>query len=153
MATDAPEARGAIVSLVAPVGQVTVGETLEVTVSIDGVHDLYGVELHLGFDPAVLEIVGATDGATPSVIDGDMLAVGFTALNSVDNATGIVDYAVSQMPPAEGVNGAGTLARVRFRAVAAGSAEIVLRDVLLASSEAGAIPASVAPASVSVAVR
>ena len=144
---------GATVSLTSAAEQVAVGETVEVTVSIEGARDLYGLELHLGFDPAVLEAVGATDGAAPVVLDGDMLAVGFTALNKIDNDAGTVDYAVSQMPPAKGVSGDGVLARVRFRAVAAGNVEVALKDVLLANSEADAIPASIAPASAPVMVR
>jgi hypothetical protein len=130
----------AVVAMVGVPEAVGVGETFEVEVSASGVADLYGAEVHLTFDPSLLEVVDDRGNVAARVADGDLLVVRFTAQNAVDHAQGRVDYAVSQMPPSKGVTGYGALVRVRFRAKAAGAADISLDEVLLASSLGEAIP-------------
>ncbi len=139
----APEGSAAV-ALVWDADSVPVGETTEVLVTADGVTDLYGIEVHLAFNPAHLEVVDADDEVEGTQVhDGDLLEVGFVALNEANNAEGTVAYAVSQMPPSAGVNGSGVLVRIEFRATEAGDGGVVLQNVLLATSQGQPVPLEV----------
>ncbi|MGC9523440.1 MAG: cohesin domain-containing protein [Anaerolineae bacterium] len=134
----------AAVALVCEAERVPVGETTEVLVTADGVTDLYGIEVHLAYNPAYLEVIDAYDELEGvQVQDGDLLEVGFVALNEADNDAGTVAYAVSQMPPSVGVEGSGVLVSVQFRAKAAGEGGVVLQNVLLATAAGQPVPLEV----------
>ncbi len=118
---------------------------IEATISLSGVDDLYGAEVHLTFDAELLQAIDMeTDSEGVQVAKGDLLAVDYVVINRVDNAAGAIDYAVSQMPPSEGVSGTGTLMRVRFRTVAAGTAGVRVANLVLADSQGNAIPVELA---------
>ncbi len=134
-----PSGTAVTVGLVGAPTEAQAGDTFEVAVSVVSIVDLYGAELHLRFDPALLQVVDQRGGAAERVDDGDLLVVRFTAQNVVDQEEGRVDYAVAQMPPSKGASGDGSLARIRFQALAPGVATITLDDVLLASSKGEAI--------------
>lgn len=136
----APSGTAVTVELVGAPTEAQAGSTFEVVVSVTGIEDLYGAELHLRFDPALLQVVDQRGNAAERVDDGELLVVRFTAQNVVDQAEGRIDYAVAQMPPSKGASGDGSLARIRFRALEPGVAAITLDDVLLASSKGEAIP-------------
>ena len=151
-ATTAPEAPAATA---APVAQadvvvafesatVDVGEAVAAVVSVDGVSDLYGVEVHLAYDGDLLDVVDAESEVEGTQIEsGSLLAIEFVVLNQCNDAQRLIDYAASQMLPSEGVSGGGEIARITFKAVAAGSAELRLVTVVLASSEGSAIPVAI----------
>jgi general secretion pathway protein D len=120
---------------------VDIGETVVAVVSVDGVSDLYGVEVHLAYDGDLLDVVDAESEVEGTQIEtGSMLAIEFIVLNQCNDAQGLIDYAASQMPPSEGVSGGGEIARITFKAVAAGSAELRVLSVVLARSEGRSIP-------------
>ena len=65
------------------------GEQGTIAVRVDNTADVYGVEFHLGFDPALVEVVDAMPGqAGTQIAAGDWLQGGFAAVNKADNATG-----------------------------------------------------------------
>ncbi len=118
-----------------------VGETAEVAFSAIDVEDLYAVEVHLRFDPEMLTVVNAGEEAgTVRVVDGDLLQVGFTVVNAVDNLGGTVDYAVTQMPPTKAASGSGELLRFAVRAETPGVTTLQVESVILASTKGEAIP-------------
>ncbi|MFN2221833.1 MAG: cohesin domain-containing protein, partial [Candidatus Promineifilaceae bacterium] len=85
----------------------TVGETARLAIRVTGAADLYGVELHLAYDPAVLEIRDAdTSQAGVQLSPGDMLdpGAGFMIANRADNQAGELDYALTLLAPAEAVS-------------------------------------------------
>jgi hypothetical protein len=124
-------------------GEVGVGETTEVAVWVWRVGNLYGAEVHLWFDPALLEVVDTLSGDRSTQIEhGDLLAADYVVQNSVNNDAGTIDYAVSQMHPSHGVSGSGRLATIRFRAKATGVAEVRIEQALLANTEGAVIPVS-----------
>ena len=123
---------------------VDVGETVVAVVSVDGVDDLYGVEVHLAYDGALLDVVDAESEVEGTQIEsGSLLAVEYIFQNRCNDAQGLIDYAASQMPPSKGVSGGGEIARIIFRATASGAAELRVLSVVLASSGGSAIPADV----------
>ncbi len=131
-----------------------VGGISEVTLSVTDVEDLYAVEVHLRFDPAILDIVdaeGRTDGVR--VTDGSLLDVGFSVVNAVDNLVGSMDYAVTQMPPTRAVSGSGDLLRFVVKGEAPGVTTLKVESIILASSKGAAIPISVDATQATLAVK
>jgi hypothetical protein len=118
------------------------GETGTIIVAVDQARDLYGYELHLAFDPAVIQITDANPGQ-PGVqiqpagfMDENQ---GFAVANRVDNGLGTLDYAMTLLAPTEPVSGAGSLIELGVQAVAPGSSPLVL-SVTLASRDGVALP-------------
>lgn len=125
--------------------EVTAGQTATLLVSVTEVQDLYGVEIHLRFDPAVVQVADAdtsTDGV--QVAAGDFLSADFVAQNLADNQAGTIDYAVTQINPSEPKSGSGTLLAIQFQGVGAGRASLVqVADQILSTLDGEIIPATV----------
>ena len=121
---------------------VAVGATTTVDIRIENVAGLFGAEVHLTFDPALLEVVDADSGSAGVQIQpGTFLSPDFVAKNAVDQATGKIDFAVSQVAPNEPVSGSGVFATVTFRGKAAGTSAVSFDNALLADQGGGAISA------------
>ena len=134
-------AQGATVVRVDPSAlSVKVSDTGNLFIKVDNIANLTAFELHLSFNPAVLEVTGLTNGG--------FVVADFTAQNIYDNNAGTIDYAIAQMnrTPAQGN---GTLLGINFRAKANGASTIAVRatqavpgGILLADKNGTAIPAS-----------
>lgn len=127
---------------------VQVNNSVNLSIKVDNVVNLTAVELHLSFNPNVLEVV--------QMANGGFVAADFSAQNTFDNTAGTIDYAIAQMNrnPAQG---SGALLNITFRAKANGSSTVALRSTqavpsgLLLSDQNGiAIQASWANGSVTV---
>lgn len=117
------------------------GETKEVTVWIDSVTGLAGAEVHLTYDPALVEVVDADqDVEGVQVAHGDFLPPDFVAVNQADSEEGTIDYAVALMPPHEPVAGSGPLVMINLQGVAPGETTLAISEVLLADSNGYPIP-------------
>jgi len=113
-------------------------EEVRVAVQAGNITGLTALEVHLSFDPAVLEVV--------RLEDGDLVKADFTVQNTFDNTAGTIDYAVAQInrPPA---SGSGVLFEIVFRAKNPGQSPIRFHGVsaapeglILADSNGMAIP-------------
>lgn len=103
---------------------------------------LYGAEFELSFDPSILQVRDADLGqAGVQIAGGEMFdaASAFVVQNSVDNAKGIVRYAVTLLRPAAPINGDGVVARVRFRARDTGLTIVSLKQLALYSKAADGV--------------
>jgi len=103
--------------------RVAVGEEFVVTLQLQGVTDLYGVDARIAFNPDVLEVVDANAGAAGvQILRGTFPnAAGDWVVKQVaDNQTGLAWYAISLNAPAPGASGEGVLCSIRFRAKANG---------------------------------
>ena len=142
-------AQGAATVRVDPsTSSVHVNDTVNICIKIDDGVNLTAFEIHLSFDPNVLEVISLTNGG--------FIAADFTAQNTFDNTTGTIDYAIAQMnrPPAQG---SGTLLCIVFRAKANGSSSVTTRatpaapDGLLFADQNGiAIQVSWVPGNINV---
>ena len=129
-------ADGVFVDLTAPVTDLNVGETLVMTVEIHRVENLMGAQVHLQFDPQIFEVDDAEpDTESVEVSHGEFLQADFIAINTSDNQSGSVDYAVAQMPPHIAFEGSGNLCRITVKALAAGYSSIALDSVVLADAD------------------
>jgi hypothetical protein len=132
------------VSLGNGVLEVPVGQIAPLPVSVADVQNLYGVEIHLRFDPAVVEVADADPGADGvQVVSGDFLSADFVAQNRADNQAGTVDYAVTQINPSEPKSGSGTLLTIRFQGVGAGrTSQLEVLDKVLTTRDGEVISAT-----------
>ncbi|HEY3289498.1 MAG TPA: cohesin domain-containing protein [Anaerolineae bacterium] len=96
--------------------QLTMGQAALMTVEVVNVQGLYGLDVILSYDPAMLEVVGSNPNQQPvQVTPGTFLEAGFAVANTVDNAHGIVRFAMTQLNPAEPKSGNGALFSLNIR--------------------------------------
>lgn len=102
------------------------GSTVDLSVLIADVSDLYAYQFSLSFDPAVLR---ATD-----VAEGAFLGSGgntFSGHGDIDNAGGSISFVYNTLVgPAAGVTGSGTLAHIRFDVIGVGTTPLTFSDAL-----------------------
>ncbi len=143
--------QGARVWLDPQVLQVAQGDTTTLDIRVEGVTGLAGAEVHLAFDPALVEVVDAdpsTEGV--QIAHGGFLSPDFVVQNRADASKGTVDYAIACMPLDKAVSGSGVLARITFRGLAKGESTVTISSVLLADRDGGTIVAETGSARVMV---
>ena len=115
---------------------------MEVAIRIENVTRLYGIEVHLTFDPNYLEIQDA-DPEKPGVQlqTGTFPAPDFVVQNQADNVLGTIDYAVSQLAPREPVDGGGVLTTITVKAKGEGTSRLAFTGAKLADPDGQQIPA------------
>jgi LysM repeat protein len=123
---------------------ISIGESVPVVLRLEDVDDLYGYQVELSFDPALVEVVDADAGkAGVQVSLGSFLQPDFVPQNNADNTSGSIVCVVSQLAPTSAVSGSGTLLTVTFKGKANGLTNIVFADLKLAKSDGTAISATV----------
>ena len=96
------------------------GETGDVIIHTSYVEQLGGVEVHLRWDPLLVEVVD--EQVQPgNVFEGYNV---YPGANQVDNAAGQLDYALALMGWYPPVSGQFTVAAVTFRAIGSGSSDV-----------------------------
>jgi hypothetical protein len=99
---------------------------------------LFGAQLDLSFDPAVLQVVGT------EITPGSCPASDFVVINSVDNSAGTISYAATALAPTLPCGG-GIVASFQFQvspAAAKGTTQVQFDSVILADSNGSEIPAT-----------
>lgn len=112
------------------------GDVGMLEIRVDNIVQLAGAEVHLTFDPALLEVVDAepsTEGV--QIAHGDFLSPDFVVQNSADLTNGTVDYAIACMRLDQAASGSGVLARITFRALAEGETLVTISGALLADMQ------------------
>jgi hypothetical protein len=124
------------------------GESFTVTVQANNISNLTAFEVHLAFDPSLLEVV--------LVESGEFLRPDFLVQNTFDNAAGTLDYAAAQLE-SPAAQGSGGLLIVTFRARGQGNALIDFRPTpaatlgaLLADADGLSIPVALESASLKI---
>ena len=132
--------------------EVAAGQTEPLSVTVTDVQDLYGLEIHLRFDPAVVQVADADPGRDGiQVAAGDFLSADFVAQNQANNQAGSIDYAVTQVNPNEPRSGSGTLLVIRFQGGAAGGAsQLEVTNGILTTRDGDLIPVTFASGEVRV---
>ena len=114
--------------------KVKAGETFDATIDVDNIVDFNSGQFDLFFDSSVVNVTGVEDGS----LDGETIPVDMWAF--VDSETIRV---LLKIPDAEGVSGAGYLAKISFDVVGEQGDRSLLdiSDGLLGDKEAAEIPA------------
>lgn len=103
-------AGGTTITLTSATTTISGCNTLDVTVRINDVVGLYGADVRLAFNPAVLEVVSITE------LNGLLQSPYYIALKQYDNTAGTVWFAWTQLNPTPPASGSGDFARITFRA-------------------------------------
>lgn len=147
-----PATAGAIVRPDPLVSTVPVGGTFTVTLYVEDVQGLYGVDVRLSFDTAILQVVDAapaTAGIQIAPLNTFLqpdFVVRRKACNGVDptdadcTGPGLVWYAATQVSPSEAVSGSGPLAAVTFRRIQPGDTVLKVIHHELVTRQGGSIP-------------
>ena len=122
----------------------------QIAVWVNDVTDLYGSDIKLSFDPGVLEVVDFDSAELGIQVEsGGFLKPGYVIRNVADNATGAIQYALTQINPTAPASGSGVLFIVHLRARSAQSVtQIAFTSVELSDRNGHMIPATAAGASI-----
>jgi hypothetical protein len=118
---------------------------VQLDIVVENVQNLYGAEVHLTFDPALVQVEDADatrDGVQITAGESFPAKSCFVAVNSADNQAGKIDYAVTLLNPAPALQGAATVASFELTGVQAGTAQIEFTQVLLADNNASPLRVS-----------
>jgi len=116
--------------------QIEGGQTTIAEIRVENIAGLWGAEIELRFDPALLQVQDAAPGVEGVQIQtGSFLSPDFVAENKVDNAAGIISYALTQLAPREPVSGSGQLASITFQGVNQGNSDLTFSVVKLATNQ------------------
>ncbi|UCG24751.1 MAG: hypothetical protein JSW55_01780 [Chloroflexota bacterium] len=109
------------------------GGNVDVSVVSEGATNVYGFEMAVSFDPAVLQVVDADPGnAGVQIAPGICPAPDFVASNTTDNVLGNISYAATQLNPTPPCNG-GEAAMITFQC-APGLTQKVVTTLTLVTS-------------------
>jgi hypothetical protein len=123
--------------------RVSVGRTTTVSLVIEQVSGLYGTQIHLRFDPAIVEVVDADSAHEGVQVEqGTLPQPDFVVQNAADNITGTVDYAATQLKPSKPGEGQGAVLRLTFLAKQVGVSPIQIEEFLLADTAGASIGAT-----------
>ena len=102
---------------------VPVGVVMSLDLYVQDVGDLYGADVRLSFDPAVVRVVDADQNAAGVQIQplSGFLKPDFVVRKVADNISGTIWYAATQVNPTLPVTGSGSLARVTLLPQATGT--------------------------------
>lgn len=120
------------------------GMTADLAIEVRDVQDLYGIDITVTYDPAVVEVVDANPSLPGAQVSlGVFLDGGMAVINQADNAAGTVHFVMTQLNPAEPKSGTGNLLVIRFRGKqAGGTSAVTLADVQLANRDGESIDSS-----------
>ncbi len=133
----------ATISIVPITATASVGQTILFDVNISGVTDLYAFQFDVFFTPAILNVTNVNDG-------GFLVSGGFFP-GFIDNTAGTITFiAHSLAGPVAGISGAGTLASIRFTAIAPGLSPVTVSNPILLDSSLADISVQLTGAQVTV---
>lgn len=119
-------AAGPTVSFAPAPLEIPAGQTVPLVVNIADIQGLYGFEMLLKFDPAVVEVVDADPAREGTqLLPGDFLALDLLVRNTADNAAGTAEYVLTQINPSEAKSGSGKLLTLYLKGKAAGASSNV----------------------------
>jgi hypothetical protein len=135
----------------------SVTDTIGVDIYVSDVADLFGADVRLAFDPAVLQVVDA-DPATPGVqvTWGPLLTSGGPAsyieqFNEASNVGGTVKLVISKWKGLP-VSGSGVLAHINFTSTTPGLSNIRFTQAILSDNYANEIDHDTTDGSIRIAV-
>lgn len=114
--------------------EVKAGETVTVAINVSEAQGVYGTSFKLNYDPAAFEVVQTENKpVTPGAFFAD--EPGFALRNANDPQTGVIEYALTLMQPAEPVSGDGLLGTVALKALKDSSVNITVQEATFVAPE------------------
>ena len=106
---------------------ITIGTTVDVDMQLDDILDVYGVELNLSFDPAILQVTGGS--LTPATCPQPDFV---SADSGADNTAGTIKYAATQLNPTPACDG-GVVASINFECIAEGESPVTFGSTIISN--------------------
>ena len=123
-------------------GNAPLGASVDFSVAIDDIADLYSYQFSLNYDARYLRATGVGAGSFLGS-NGDATYFGFVG---IDNAAGTISFVFdSLIGPIAGVSGSGALALFSFETIGVGNAGLSFSDVLFLDSSGGDIAVDALP--------
>lgn len=136
-----PQPETATASLRIVPAEAKVGDRLDVILQLTGAEALYGVEIHLSFDPSsVIAEDADPEMAGAQSEHGTLLNPDFVVRNVISETEGVIHYAISQMPPSDPASGEGVVMTAHLEASAAGELSVAVESMILADASGAVIP-------------
>lgn len=111
----------ALVLLDPPAVTIGQGDTATISVRLENAQNVYGIDVRLRFDPAVIDVLDADAGKEGvQIAPGEFPYPDFIVLNAADNVSGTIKYASVQLNPRAPATGAGVIFSFQVRGKAAG---------------------------------
>lgn len=117
------------------------GQQATYVLGIAGAQRLFGADLEVSFDPAVVSIVDADpakDGIQVTILP--FLDPGFVVFNVADNSVGRIRVTYTQVAPKLAANGNGGLISIDLKATAGGDPKLRVSAALLAREDGSPQP-------------
>jgi hypothetical protein len=116
------------------VEEVKTGETVTIAINVSEAQGVYGTSFKLSYDPEAFEVVPA--GNKP-VAPGEFFAnePGFALRNTHDPQTGVIEYALTLMQPAQPVSGDGLLGTLTLKALIDTAVSVTVREATFVAPE------------------
>lgn len=127
------------------------GETAALEIRLENARNLYGIDMRLAFDPAVLEIIDADPSQSGAqMAPGTFPTPDLIAFNAADNAAGTARYVVTQLNPTPPATGSGIVLTVQVRARAAGLTDLTIPLVEMSDRDGNLLAVNAASSSIEV---
>lgn len=111
-------------------------QTRTLAVRVQRVHELYGVDIIVTFDPRVVEVVDADPTKEGiQIAQGQFLDPGFTVYNTANNQTGEIRFTMTQLNPSEAKSGSGVLFYITLRGREVGRTRINITKAEMATRD------------------
>jgi hypothetical protein len=112
------------------------GSEGSVALLFENAQDVYGLEVHLTFDPNLVQVVDSSSGQSGVQVQAaDWLQGAFVAANRADNASGTLDFAATLLSPSSPVSGSQTFLTITLRAVQVGVSPLKIAAAILATRD------------------
>ena len=131
--------------------QIAIGETLEYTLQVQNVTNLYAFDVKVSFDTTYLEIVDSDPSTSGTqVANGGFLKVGAVVKNEVQNGT--IWFVMTQLNPEPAKSGSGALIRFKLRGKqkTSSSTPLTAPSVQLSNSSSTSVPVTITNSSLTV---
>jgi len=132
----------------------SVGDTVKVVVKVNEVGEVYGYQLDLTYDSAILEVM-TTDTGEPAVAEGGFLKTNapdgtFGVPVKIDTPGKVANIAFIKLGKVSGNSGSGELVTISFKAKSAGTSTIGFTNVKFIGTDSVEVPVQIQPGSVKV---
>lgn len=123
-----------------------VGQTGQMAVDVANITGLFGVELQLSYDPAIIEVVDADPGAPGTQVAPGAVFAGVEIFD-VENetASGQIKFSATRTAPTPPFDGTGSIIQITWRGKAVGQSTVTLDTVKLANTDGQPISAAISP--------
>ncbi len=117
---------------------IVLDESGDVTLQFSDLSGIYGVDIRLAFDGAVVQVVDANPDSGVQISPGTCPAPDFVLTNQADNTAGTIDYVAVQLNPTPPC-GSGFILQIEFSCIALGSSPITFTSSLISDSGGAAL--------------